>query len=137
MAATNLSISTIRPVKVIDQVTLPAGEALAVGSVVCAHTTSGTAYLAHATISAVARAEGVALTATGASQTVTVVRKGYLDVGNALDSLNFGTPVWVSDDTAGGIASAMNSTASTKLVVGTVVPAFGATTADKLLRVDM
>lgn len=64
---------------------------------------------------------------------VSITRNAILDVGEALASLNFGAAVYLSDtdktlaDGAGTVST----------IIGYVVPGFGATTADKLLRVEV
>jgi hypothetical protein len=68
-----------------------------------------------------------------AGATVTVMKRGLLDVGVALDAMAYGAPVYLSNtdgtlDTAAGTVST---------IVGYVVPAWGATTADKLLLVNL
>lgn len=79
---------------------------------------------------------GLAVTsAAAANLPVTVAGPDALvDVGpNALGDLAFGATVYLSD-TAGLLADA-DATGSAA-VMGTVVPAYGATTADKLLRIS-
>lgn len=77
---------------------------------------------------------GLAVTSAAAGDLpVTVAQADALvDVGNALSALAMGATVYLSD-TAGAMADAAGSVS---LVVATVVPAWGATTADKLLRVS-
>lgn len=55
-----------------------------------------------------------------------------VDLGNALGGLAYEASVYASD-TAGALADAAGSAS---VIVGTVVPAWGATTADKLLRIS-
>jgi hypothetical protein len=77
--------------------------------------------------------EGVAIVnANAANVTTTLVRKGVLDVGDALAGMDYGDPVYLSD-TAGKMADA---DPGGSVVIGEVIPGWGDTTADKLLRVD-
>jgi hypothetical protein len=77
---------------------------------------------------------GVAISeANQAGITITAVRKGVVDLGDALDALAFNAVVYASD-TDGTLGDAAGTVSK---VVGEVIPAFGATTADKLLRVNL
>jgi hypothetical protein len=61
------------------------------------------------------------------------VRKGWIDIGDALSALAYDADVFLSD-TDGTLATTAGTVSK---IIGTVVPAWGATTADKLLRVDL
>ncbi len=131
----DLSITTCTPVRVIEQYTGPAAAATAVGDAVYLVAASGKLGLADENGSApVNEPEGVAIKAALADgDTITIVKKGLLDIGNVLSAMNYGTPVYLSA-TAGKLADADPGNA---IVIGEVWPAWGATTADKLLRVDL
>lgn len=132
---TDLTITTVSPVEVIEQHTGPAAEAIAVGQYVRINTTSGKVELGKGTTAAEARKGGIAIKAAlQANDTVTFVRKGTLDVGNALSALTYDDDVFLSD-TDGTLADAAGTVS---LIVGTVMPGWAdPTTADKLLRVDL
>lgn len=132
---TDLTITTCTPVKIIEQFTGPAHEAMEAGNAVYLVAASGKFGLADENGSApVNEPEGVSIkTALQQNDTVTIVKKGYLDIGNVLTALAYGAPVYLSA-TAGKLADADPGNA---IVIGEVWPAFGNTTADKLLRVDL
>jgi hypothetical protein len=131
----DLTITTCTPVRVIEQYTGPAAAATAVGDAVYLVAASGKLGLADENGSApVNEPEGVAIKAALADgDTITIVKKGLLDIGNVLSAMNYGTPVYLSA-TAGLLADADPGNA---VVIGEVWPSWGATTADKLLRVDL
>lgn len=129
----DLTIAAARPVQVIEQFTGPAAEAITSGQYVRYNVTTGKVELGKGTTAAEARKGGIAVQSAAAGETVTAVRKGDLDVGNALSALTYDDDVYLSD-TDGILADAAGTVS---LIVGTVVPAWGATTADKLLRVDL
>jgi hypothetical protein len=135
--AANLSITStdVAAVKVIEQDTGPAHEAVDAGEVLYYVAATGKAGLADQGEAAPLNDPiGVAIkTANAAGITITWMRKGLLDLGDALDSFNFGDKIYLSD-TAGKM---YDSDPGNTIVVGTVVPGWGYTTADKLLRVDL
>ena len=61
------------------------------------------------------------------------MRKGILDIGNALTGVAYGDSLYLSS-TAGAIDDAITADEE---VIGDCVPAWSHTTADKLLRVDL
>lgn len=134
MTALSITATSVAPVKTIEQFTGPAAEAINAGQYVRFNTTNGKIELGNGSTAAEAREGGIAVeTANVANVTITAIRKGWIDLGDALDSLNYDQDVYLSDtdgtldDTAGTVTR----------TVGTVVPGWGATTADKLLRVDL
>lgn len=131
----DLTITTCTPVKIIEQYTGPAAAATAVGNAVYLVAASGAFGLADEDGSApLNEPEGIAIKAAlQANDTITIVKKGLLDIGNVLTALNYGAPVYLSD-TAGKLADADPGNA---VIIGEVWPSFGASTADKLLRVDL
>lgn len=115
-------------------VTLPADEAVTEGQLVRLNTTTGKLTKGNGSSAGEAAIIGVAFTpANVANVTISAVRKGVVDLGDALDGLAIGASVYASD-TDGTMADAAGTVSK---VIGVVVPAFGATTADKLLRVDL
>ena len=131
----DITITSCTPVHVIEQFTGPAHEAVSAGNAVYLVAASGKFGLADENGSApLNEPEGVAIkTALQQNDTITVVKKGYLDIGNGLTALNYGAPVYLSA-TAGALADADPGNA---VLIGEVWPAFGSATADKLLRVDL
>ena len=134
MALLTITESLVKVVSVVEQFSAGAGVAIDAGAAVKCNLTSGLVDKANATTSALARCVGIAVTSTSRQPNApTIVRKGILDVGEALAALNYGVEVYLSDtdgrlDTAAGTVSK---------VIGTVVPGYGSTTPDKLLRVDL
>lgn len=124
--------SVVRAVKIIEQFTLPAGEAIAAGQLVGVDT-NGKVVLADADTGPI-YTQGVAIkSANQANMPVTVVRKGYIDVGNIFTAAAINASVY-SSGTAGTMADAAVGGLA---AIGTVVPAWAYTTVDKLLRVDL
>lgn len=134
MADLTITAADVAVVEVFEQMTGPAAAAISAGQAVYLVAASGAFNLADENVAApVNDPEGVAVqTANAANVTITVVRAGILDVGDALAGMNYGATVWLSA-TAGMLADADPGNA---IVVGEVVPGWGYPTADKLLRVD-
>lgn len=117
-----------------NQMTAPAGVAIEAGQVVTFDNTTKRWILSGASDATELGDPFIALRTVAASHPLTAVKApAWLDMGEALASLNFGAKVYVSDD-AGELADAAGTVSK---VAGTVVPGFGATTPDKLLRVDL
>jgi hypothetical protein len=115
-------------------ITAPAAEAIAKGQYVRLNVTTGRLELGNGSTAAEARSGGVAITgALGAGDIITAVRKGELDLGDALTALAYDQDVFLSN-TDGTLA---DTAGTVSLVVGTVVSGNGHTTPDKLLRVDL
>lgn len=133
MADLSITATAVKPVLVLEQFTGPAAEDISAGQYVRYNTTSGKVELGNGTAAAEAREGGIALETVKAGQTVTAVRQGIIDVGNALSALGFDANVYLSD-TDGTLADAKGTV---ERIVGQVVPAWAATSADKLLRVDL
>lgn len=134
MAAITVTAADVAPAKIIEQSTGPAGEVIDAGEVVRFDATTGKYVLANGTGAATAAGPlGVAITGGTTNIAISVLHKGYLDTGDALDALTFTAPVYLAN-VAGGLDS---SAGSVSTVVGRVVPGWGATSADKLLRVDL
>uniref|UniRef100_A0A6M3L5N8 Uncharacterized protein n=1 Tax=viral metagenome TaxID=1070528 RepID=A0A6M3L5N8_9ZZZZ len=134
--AANLTITVCRPVRVLEQITGPAGEVMAIGVAVKINTTTGLLEKANGSSAAEARLCGILITPCRVvNETVTAVRKGIVDIGAALDALTYDDDVFLSD-TDGLLADTVGSNA---LPHGnmTVIPGNATTTPDKLLRVDL
>ncbi len=134
MADLTITAADVQVVKVIDQVTGPVAAAVDAGEACYIVAASGEYNLADENGSAPLNdPEGVAVTnGNQAHITVTLVRKGILDVGEALAGMDYGATVWLSA-TAGKLADA---DPGNSIVIGEVIPGWAHTTADKLLRVD-
>lgn len=136
MAELTVTSTVVTPVKVIEQITAPTAEVITAGQMVRIDTTTGKLTLANGSAAGEARTCGMAISgATAAGDPITAVRKGIVDVGNALADLTYDDDVYL-DDTDGKLTDTAGESAQTK-IVGTVVPGWGATTADKLLRLDL
>lgn len=133
MADLTITATAVKPVMVIEQFTGPAAEDISAGQYVRLNTTSGKTELGKGTTAAEARPGGIALGTVKAGATVTAVRKGIVDLGNALGDLAYDADVYLSD-TDGTLADAAGTVSR---VVGQVVPGWAATTADKLLRLNL
>jgi len=135
MADLSITATDVAPVEVIEQITGPVGAVINAGQAVYPVAATGVFGLADQDESApLNHPVGVAITtANAANITITAVRKGTIDLGDALSALDYDQVVYLS-----GTPGMMSATdAGNSIVVGRVVPAWGATTADKLLRVDL
>lgn len=133
MADLTVAEADVAPARVIEQLTAPAGEALVAGQYARLDTATGKLTRGNGTAAGEARAGGIVLSTVAAGETATIVRKGILDLGDALDALTYDDDVFLSD-TDGVLA---DTAGTVSLIVGTVVPGWGVTTPDKLLRVDL
>lgn len=132
--ALTVTAADVAPVEVFEQWTGPAAEAITAGQMVRLDTSTGKATLSNATTAAEARTRGMAITgANAAGVTLTVVKRGVLDIGEAMAALDYDAAIYL-DNTDGAMGTAAGSVS---LVVGRVVPAWGYTTADKLFHLDV
>lgn len=135
MTAISVTATDVAAVKVIEKHTGPAGATIAAGDVVYLIAASGKFGLADEDDSApVNEPEGIAITGGVANETITIVKQGLVDLGDALDGLDYGAIVYLDATTPGDMNDA---DPGNTVVVGEVWPSWGATTADKLLRVDL
>lgn len=134
MADISITATDVKLVAAWKQRTGPTDEALDAGEAVRYNTSNGKFTPANGSSEAESRVVGVALnTVTTAGEvSPTVVLGGIVDVGDALDSMSYDDDVWLSD-TDGALATTPGSVPKR---VGKVIPAWGATTADKLLLVE-
>ncbi len=135
MADLVIDPKTVAPIHVIEQITAPTGVSLTKGEAVIYDPTSGRLAKGNAGAAATADCIGIAISNTDQTAGVTtVVRKGYVNLGNALDALAFGAKIYLSN-AAGKLA---DGPGTTNVIIGTVVPHYGATgTPDKVLRVNL
>jgi hypothetical protein len=117
-----------------QQLTGPAAGVIPAGTPVYLNATTGHFTAGDASAAGTAGIVGVTIdSATIAYQTISVLRKGIMDLGGALDALSFGDSVFLSDT-----AATMADTAGTVTVeIGTVEPMFGSTTPERVLRIDL
>jgi hypothetical protein len=130
----NLSITAadVSPVEVWEKFTGPTTEVITAGMYVRYNTTSGKIEKGNASSASEGRMGGIAIFgASVAGITITAVRRGIIDVGDALGDLAFDADVYLSN-TDGTLATSQGTGA---YIIGTVVPAWNSSTADKLLRV--
>ncbi len=134
MAVIAVTSADVAPVEVWEQLTGPVGEAFDSGQYTRIDTTSGIRALGNATATGeVGHFGGLCLKSGNANATTSVIRRGILSLGAALDALAYGATVYLSDtdgelDTAAGTVST---------VIGKVIPGYGDTTPDKLLYVNI
>jgi len=134
MSDLTITATDVAPVEIFEQWTGPAIEAFSAGEMVRIDTGTGKVTPANATAAAEARTMGMAIsTGDYIGDSVTVVKRGVIDVGDALDALDYDAAIYLSN-TDGTLGTAA---ATTSLIVGRVVPAWGSTTADKLLHLDV
>jgi hypothetical protein len=113
------------------QHTAPAGEVIAAGQYIRFAPSTGKFELGKATTAAEVGKGYIALNSAAIRETVTgAMRPCVIDVGDALAGLDFGDPVYLSD-TDGTLD---DTKGTVNKIVGTVVPGWANTTADKLLE---
>jgi hypothetical protein len=126
-----LTISSARIISAWDKFDLPAQEAFDYEAV--RFHTDGSVTPANATNTTENNFQGIAvIKAERVGRAVTVVRGGLVDVGNALDAMAFGAPVFLSDtdgafDTAAG---------TTSVIAGRVHPIWNGSIANKVFKVE-
>ena len=128
-------ILAVKTVKVVEQISLIAGEAISGGMPVYLNTSTGRVYKARGNAAGTAGAIGLCGRTVAAGEACTIIQQGLMDLGTALNAVNYGAVVYLSD-TATGILGDAAGTVS--VVLGRVVPgqALG-NTAERLLRVDL
>jgi hypothetical protein len=135
MADLTITAGDVALVKAFETLTGPTAEAIDAGEIVRIDTSTGKFTLANASSAAEGRIVGVAVNSGAAGETITVLKRGFLDVGDTLASETIDEMLFASntdgkiDDGAGAPTVDYN--------VGRVWPAWGATTADLLLFVDV
>lgn len=121
----------VRAVYVVEQFTLPAGADIVAGQVVGIDA-NGKAVLADADTGPV-MSKGIALTSAKANMPVTILAKGLVDLGDIFTGAAVNASIF-SSGTAGRLADAVVGALP---AIGTVHPAWGYTTVDKLMRVEL
>ena len=135
MTALTVTASKVAVIEAWETMTLPAAENINAGQYIRLDT-NGKFALGNATTSGeVGNGGAIALSPVKAGYAVTGLRRGLLEVGDAVSSLNIGAAVYLND--TDGVLGDAAGTVST--VVGRVYPMWGgaAGTADKVIRIDM
>ena len=136
MAAITIVAASVRIVRIDQGITAPTAEAIVAGAYVRLNVTTGKLEYGNGTNATEVGKQGYIATRSVASgETVTAMKKGILDLGEALASTAFDAQIFVNDtdnvlgDAAGTVSK----------VVGTVFPGWATSTAnaDKLLLVDL
>lgn len=134
MALLTITASEVDPVIVWEQLTGPCGEAFDAGQYTRIDATTGYRALGNASAAGeVGDFGGICLKSGNINGQVTVIRKGILNVGNALSALAYGADVFLSD-TDGTLADTAGTVST---IVGKVIPGYGNVTPDKLLYVNI
>lgn len=134
----NLALVTanrVRVVESIEQMTLPAAEAITAGQAVRIDPTTGKFTLANGTTTTENRIWGVATETKAAGMAVTAIRRGVLD-GYDLDDQDYDDPIYLSD-TDGTLADTAGTVST---IVGRVIPTTGVTLGtayDKLVHIGL
>ena len=130
----DLAITKADQVQVIEQHTGPAVEAITEGQRCRFDVTTGKVALGNGTNAAEIAPGGIAVHAATIGETVTIIKRGIVYVGDALAALAYGDPIYVSDTDGTFGSSDQDSTVDT--IVGRVVPGWDTTTGDKLLELN-
>lgn len=135
MADLTITAASVALVKAIEEFVLPTNEQVDAGEAVYLVAASGKLGLADGNGAApLNEPEGIAYRSGRFSgDAVSCLKRGWLDLGSALDALDYGAPIYLSN-TAGALADADPGNG---VIIGEVWPAFGNTTADKLLYVNI
>jgi hypothetical protein len=131
-----VTANKVRVVESLEQMTLPAAEAITAGMAVRIDVSSGKFTKANGTTTAEARVYGIATRTVAAGEPVTAIKKGVLD-GFDLSSQAYDKAIQLSD-TDGMLED--GTAATVDVVVGRVIPATNTTLGtafDKLLLVDI
>lgn len=128
------AVTIFHVVKAVEQETRPAAVALTLGQYVFVDS-NGKWAIGNSTDQAhTGRRAAIVVRSVDAGFPVTGIIKGWVDVGNILSALAFDAQVFLSDTTGGLLGTAAGTV---NKVVGTVTSAWGNTTADKLLFLDL
>lgn len=130
-----VTANKVNVVESIEQLTLPAAEAIVAGAAIRLDTSSGKFTNGNGTLAAEARVKWIATKTVAAGEPVTGIKRGVMD-GWDLSGLAYDAAVYLSDtdgrlDTAAGTVST---------VLGRVIPGAATTLGtaqDKLLLVDL
>lgn len=139
MAVINVTASEVAPVEITKQMTAPVTTSTSKGDYVRVNATNGRWTPGNAASDSDRGNLGaIAIRSKATAGEVTAVIEGVIDFGKgAFDSENYGAKIYLSDNSTGRISSTTGTVSTGCAVVGVVEPAFGSTTADKVLRVDI
>lgn len=125
MANLTVTAADVAPVQVIEKFTGPAAEVITKGQYVRLNTTTGKIELGNATSDAEQRRGGIAIEgATVANLTITAVRKGLIDMGDAFTGMAYDADVYLSD-TDGTLADGSPAVNEAQTVTITGTPTGG------------
>lgn len=134
MANLSVTAADVAPLQIIEQFTAPAAEAVDAGEYVKPDATTGKLELGLATTAPnLGNGPGIAVNSAAIDGPVTMMRKGILSLGAALDGLSYDDPVYIGD-TAGTLSDTAGTVSK---IVGYVVPVFDGTTPGKALKVEL
>lgn len=127
-----VAVADVAAVRVIDQVNgqMTSGASITAGCLVKQNASTGLWDLADASTAALSDGTGLCIQQQGLALTVAFI--GEVNLGAAMDALDYGDPVYLSD-TAGKIASSAGSV--TKLI-GRVIGAQGGEAMERLLHLN-
>lgn len=127
-----IDYTKVREIEVIEQFTGPADETVNPGQYARLAPATGKLTKGNATTAAeVGSGEGICITRQ--VNTITILKKGVIWLGDALDALNFGAAIYLSN-TDGTLADTAGTVSK---VAGHVVPLYGHSTFKKALRVNL
>jgi hypothetical protein len=131
----NLTITSVHIVRMFEmEPDGPVNEVVAAGKPVRIDATTGFYTPGNATTTTENALKGIAVnTGDYANATIGVMKRGILDIGNALSAVAYGATVYLSD-TDGTLA---DSAGTVSTIVGYCISGFGSTTPDKLLLVNI
>lgn len=134
MANLTITAAEVAIVKDYESLTLPVDEAVTAGQAGRLTVATGKLTKANGTAAPEARALGVFVRSSKfVNDPVTLLKRGILDLGAALDGVALDAIIYLSD-TDGTLA---DSAGTVSVKIGRVIPGFASTTADKLLFVDV
>lgn len=134
MTALTITAADVHVVETREQETLPANVDITAGQYIFPNS-SGYWALGDSTTGGnnIGKRPAIATRSVKAGQALTGLRKGKISLGNALGGLAIEAPVYVND-TGGSLGDAAGTVSK---IVGYVSPAWGATSVDKLLAIDL
>jgi hypothetical protein len=136
MADLTINPAQVRTAETWQQLTGPTDEVITKGQMVRVSATTGKFTKANGTTAAEGRAIGISIQdAKNAGDTITVIKKGIVDLGAALDAVAYDTTLKLSN-TDGAIDDGAGSPTTT-VNIGKVIAGWAVDPADKLLLVEL
>lgn len=133
MAAITIAAADVHVIQSVEQLTLPAAAAITAGQLINVDSNGKFRLASAASAGALGNRQAMAAKSVDAGFPVTGIYKGLVGVGNALSAIAFDATVFAAD-TSGGLDTAAGTVSK---VAATVQPMWGASTADKVLFLDM